>query len=620
MLRSLHNPDSELLELCKSGSWESVSSRTRTHPREARVTDAARQGNGTTALSVALRSNASLSLIREILRADVSQIAVTHSIRGTILHEAFKHRVNDDILKFLIDEVIQYESDRRNTVKVGNTINMFEKKDELGRTPLHYMTSRISRAFDDGNATTSLVSIFRKMVHEFPKAVASMDNDGNTPLILLLVVPRFGNDPIGRQCEKEIFSMVQLMLDVCPEAMRVVRRLPRPWHFRTNHASTANTMQQKFLHGEGGPTPLSCAILHGRSLETVQMLISSGRKIGNNSCTTLVTHNEEAALHLAATMNSSTDIIKALVEEKPMVATVADAKGLVPLDWIWIRHVTDWCSYSSTNPAPFSASRRRYVSAHFWQWHGQVSKQYLGIDDSLESTSRNPGVRESIRRLRLDLIQRISTILPAMVTMRSQGHNNNHMDDSVPHLTAPENQYPLLHSACAVSCPLAMVALLCDEFPQQLSTREKEHGRLPLHVAASRSGYTKQIPTGVLGTLQGTIVKEVSPLHLILSKNPSASRIADAANQLPLHIAIDHIKKTRKAQERHKEMDDQKERFCTKEVEALLDQYPESLHRRDGPTKLYPFQQAAYGMEGDLELTFVLLRRDPTVIQFAVNA
>lgn len=109
MLRTLHSSEPELLELCYSSSWESVKTRVQTHPFEARVSDEVRQGHRSTALSRAVRSKQPLHVIRELLKADTSQIAVIHYVRATILHEAFKHRVDDAVLELLVDATINYD-------------------------------------------------------------------------------------------------------------------------------------------------------------------------------------------------------------------------------------------------------------------------------------------------------------------------------------------------------------------------------------------------------------------------------------------------------------------------------------------------------------------------------
>lgn len=151
-------------------------------------------------------------------------------------------------------------------------------------------------------------------------------------------------------------------------------------------------------------------------------------------------------------------------------------------------------------------------------------------------------------------------------------------------------------------------------------------GRLPLHYASSRKGYTAQFPIGTTNQLQG--MEEVSPVSLVLAKFPSACRVVDKQNQLPLHIAIDHAKEEgqRRRSCRRRSLDanssmsvstgqqPSNNRSFYRPVDAILSHYPEALQRRDGVTKLYPFQQAASGPDGDAELCFLLLRRDPTLI------
>jgi hypothetical protein len=249
------------------------------------------------------------------------------------------------------------------------------------------------------------------------------------------------------------------------------------------------------------------------------------------------------------------------------------------------------------------------------EWHERVSNQYLGVDESLEERSPNPSIRESIRNLRLDLSQRISILLPAMAMQllgdKSQSKRQTKADEkgSLP-------QFPLVHAACSINCPLAVAAVACKTHPDQLGQKDHLMKRLPLHYAASRNGYTQQFPVGVTNNIQH--MEEVSVVNFILSQFPAACRVTDGHNQLPLHIAIDQAKEEG---HRRKQSWDDSCGLCTtdrafyKPVDNILAQYPEALNRRDGKTKLYPFQQAAEGSKGDIELTFLLLRRDPAMIK-----
>ncbi|KAL3911055.1 MAG: hypothetical protein SGILL_007434 [Bacillariaceae sp.] len=223
----------------------------------------------------------------------------------------------------------------------------------------------------------------------------------------------------------------------------------------------------------------------------------------------------------------------------------------------------------------------------------------MGADDSLEAASEGPN---KYYLNRLDLQERMTKLLPLMARI-CLNENNRDEDSSGGNV----NVIPLLHAACIVSCPLAMIGIALKARPDSIKIKHEPSGRLPLHYAASRGGYHRTFAAGVTG--KPVEINEVSPIFFVLSKFPKACCVADASGQLPLHIAIDHIK-----EKRHKEREKISNYVQHTELNMMLDQYPEALHRRDGLTKLYPYQQAAEGEHGNIELTFSLLRRDPILI------
>jgi hypothetical protein len=219
-----------------------------------------------------------------------------------------------------------------------------------------------------------------------------------------------------------------------------------------------------------------------------------------------------------------------------------------------------------------------------------------------------------------------------------QWYGRNEVDGASDMMDA-DSRFSLVYAAAFVTCPLAMVKLACDSFPENLRTLDGRMGRLPLHYAATRGGYAAQFPVGASCHIQH--IQEVSPLQTILARFPAASRVTDSRGQLALHIAVDYVKDAKMKQRRRGSCgrracttrDDQDHENDTvsqssgssscsrmeqpghQEIGALLSFYPESLYRRDGITKLYPFQQAAEGADGDLELSYMLLRHDPSLVQ-----
>jgi hypothetical protein len=113
-------------------------------------------------------------------------------------------------------------------------------------------------------------------------------------------------------------------------------------------------------------------------------------------------------------------------------------------------------------------------------------------------------------------------------------------------------------------------------------------------------------------------MEEVSPVKLVLVKFSAACRVTDLREQLPLHVAICQAKDL---EQQHPDMIREREHPAEayKDVELLLHGYPDALQRRDGITKLYPFLQAAEGSNGTLDLAYLLLRRDPTLLRMATD-
>ena len=289
-------------------------------------------------------------------------------------------------------------------------------------------------------------------------------------------------------------------------------------------------------------------------------------------------------LHLATSRRSSFDILRDLLDCDSRALHVRDKYSLTPLDWLWIRHVVDWNSDTSTSPANIMPSTRRYVSPHFASWHNVTSQAMM--DDLVDNLDAGK------RHLLDSLLERIQLLLVASAreTWRNESMRN----------TQPQQQWSLLHSACAVPCPLALVHLACCNDATSLRTRDVHTGRLPLHYAAARPGYRATIPVGISREMR-TMVEPSAAIFVALQYK-EATRVVDANNQLPLHICIDTVKQ------------ENNDKDGASVISKLLMFHPDSLERRDGKTLLYPFLQAAHGPNASVNLTFMLLRKNPTLV------
>ena len=178
MLKSLAPIEPELVRLCRAKTWVAVTQRCETHPDEAKPTTLAMQGASTTALAISVRSGAPIGAIQALIRANASQLSVIHKFSGSILHEALKHRASYDVLRSLLQAVFQYEQ-----------VSLLGRQDQQKRNVLHSMVVRVMKELEENGDYDGMWIIFRDMVLAYPEAVRVMDADGNTPLVLALLIP-----------------------------------------------------------------------------------------------------------------------------------------------------------------------------------------------------------------------------------------------------------------------------------------------------------------------------------------------------------------------------------------------------------------------------------------------
>jgi hypothetical protein len=541
----------ELFRLCQLNTWSLVEERLLKFAHEARPSEAAKQGDGTTVLSLAVRMGAPTSVIQSLVDADPSQLGVVHKMRGTILHDVLGQG-SLKTLKYLLLATKQRAPEK-----------LLSHTDDLGRTALHCLVLHAMRALHCSGTTWT---VFRELVLAYPPAVGCMDCDGNTPLLLLLL-----NQDTYRQnsmSEAHILRMVKLMVAVCPHAVTLCRTVHRFWPGEHGDDGTV---------GDGVPTPLTYAMLYGRSEEIIGLLLDANFKMGTEACMTLISGYREVPLHMAVSLRSSISLLKRLVERAPQASMVADIHNLTPLDWLWIRHTIDWCNPSSTPLPPVAPSTRRYLADNFSQLHDQASRE--------EATQVSTILQETLWQ-RMRLVLRASATTACHEPLYKQGE-----------------PWSMTHAACFVKCPLAMIRLaLRREGLSALKTRDLRMGRLPLHYAASRNGYCARIPVGPMSeSIQN--ITEPSPVLEILRLYPQAAYITDCNGQLPLHIVIDTVRQSG---------------ICDWDpIKFLLTQFPDSLERRDGKTKLFPFMQAAIENRACLDIIFLLLLENPALARSA---
>jgi len=158
-----------------------------------------------------------------------------------------------------------------------------------------------------------------------------------------------------------------------------------------------------------------------------------------------------------------------------------------------------------------------------------------------------------------------------------------------------------LHAACqGLLCrPWNLVVLkeLLRRFGEQ--AREKDdNGSLPLHLflESCMVQQDKAINKKYAVDAQEYQRAIETSFELILEAYPRAAIVSNEDDRLPLHLAL--------------------ESRCLPN-EMILESFvtPMAVRARDINSRLYPFASAAIGDSADLDLTFVLLRKDPSVLR-----
>lgn len=149
-----------------------------------------------------------------------------------------------------------------------------------------------------------------------------------------------------------------------------------------------------------------------------------------------------------------------------------------------------------------------------------------------------------------------------------------------------ENWFAVHAAVSQPSCSMSSFLLSHVLFPDQVRQRNRK-GNLPLHLYANTEAHQ---------------FLEMQKLEALQGWFPQAATVRNGDGRLPIHVAID----------------------CGRSwpfMSELLSGSPDTISAVDGPTQLFPFQQAACSGDGGLSLTIIyeLLRRAPQLIQDTVR-
>ena len=556
---------------------------------------------------------------------------------------------------------------------------MFNQNDDLGRTPLHCLMYRATLGHREA-LEEKFTFIVSKIVAAFPPAVGKKDGDGFTPLDIILTTPKVWAPNLESEMELElrIFRLCNILLKAYPNVMwissfnrvksDIYKRIKSPFHTSMELSLNATPLECTSLAGSQSYTiakkrqmlsnslqgtielnQVSHALLHDRHISTIELL-TEANKLSNaswysgqiheewneskpghlisssieQSCTVVVTRDFEVNMHLAVTMRCSIDVLKHLIHIAPESSLVSDRCGLTPLDWLWIRFITDLihCDEQESHGSEHNfqqpkvkMSSRRIIPNNLIPF---VEKQNLNILNALRRRIGDP-----MRRKRLDnnfareeeennFRMKMNELLPIAAGIFAKREDRSGVIKGVQHV----NEWKMLHGAAYMYVPRYVVLSAISVNPHDLMLQDSI-GNLPLHYAAARSGYKKTLHLGIRSETHELIEK--SPIFDLLHLCPDATKIVNQYGRLPLHIAIER--------EKHDFMSasdsNVPKQFCNLISEAsvvleLSRTNPASLEHKDGLTGLYPFMQAATEdkyTKANLSTVYALLLECPSLVQ-----
>lgn len=456
----------------------------------------------------------------------------------------------------------------------------------------------------------NMLDLCRKVARAYPPAILMNDIDGYTPLVIALVVPPPGKFSSDTRYDGEstcridcvVEEMTSVFLEYAPEAAdlsststtimglrsaaataamarRGLRRVDRSHHCTSpvnigggtfgDDCSDEEEKAPKEICGMPavniGPNPLYFALVHRRSIPTIEMILSAnstppGRS--SPSCTAIVTSDLEVPLHVAVTMRAPTEVIRLLLLYGPEAAAAGDSYSLTPLDWLWMRHVLDRPfleihgdgGHEANDAAPVlppfmpsKPSSRRYIPKAYLQIWNDAAEEIESLTEAMSNNNRRRSFHQAFQNYRVGagaLWERASMMLPCAAAAIYEA------TQSEQDVFNRKQKWPVVHAAAYVPCPRPLLDLAIYYYPDQVREKD-EFGRLPLHYAVSRSDrdITYHLPAGVAQTVTPYVraqhrrsSMQSSPVVQLVQHYPEGCRIADPESRLPLHIALDTVK------------------------------------------------------------------------------
>ena len=638
-----------IYDLCQKQQWREVTDRVLAQPDQALV----KSPQGSTPLAFACRSGAPASCVKVLLDAAPETVRVLLPSRGTPLHEAI---VCELVGVVVIQLLLQVDE------KLEGSTRAALMQDVDGHTPLHLLIRRRSPSHILMVNNSHWMPLFEMLVKSCPEASGIPDSGEyeEPPLVMALKANQYAatsadsesDDVIYPRIEMRIHEMVQIMLRHYPAAA------------------------SRVLEGARGQyTALHSAVFHGRCSDTIQLLLQAEEKTSDKLKAALLANTQgEIPLHFAAMRGEPPRTIGLLGNAAPMAVLQRDTSGLTPLHWLWIRFVSTVLSLDDRQLTrtvvlePRALEDCDYCSySKFWHVErGDFSTDLIlmrRIDPPLDFFRMRhiPPELCDNRSSNLSWAERAVEVLATMRD-RDREHGYEHGHNTAAEWTREEavtclfwvkvvsllkafsktqhdevGDFHLVHTAMSSpSCPPAVAHITSLLFPEELAVRDS-YGCFPLHHAAKREWYSfdwrnEENDAAASKLLQG---ESLELLNNVIRATPSdVTRVVDNGGRLVLHHVIETFVS---ACSRCRVMSSHKDVVASmlETLKDIVQQYPESLERRDGQTKLYPFLQATASAtthrsqpspngfpvpspdEMPLSIVYMLLRENPLLVSSA---
>jgi hypothetical protein len=496
-----------------------------------------------------------------------------------------------------------------------------------------------------------LLRILQVLVRSCPEAVVIPDRgEYEEPPIVYAIkaniyAPSLGSeDETISRIERKIYEMVHCMLMYYPQAASCV-----------------------FTGYRGQYTALHSAVFHGRCTDTIQLLLETEAAHPSEPKPALLGNTQgEIPLHFCVMRGERPKSVDLVARAAPEGVSKRDATGLTPIHWLWIRFVSSLLALDDggrgsetvvqvvdpnaleTNPykefwsleqndfdldlhfirrvdPPVDFLRMRHIPPEVQDeeesqhWASRVYDVLDRLRDTHEARKTDEGTVWS----RLEVVTSLFWNKVVSLLQVSQIADSGR---------GPMGAAILVHSAFASACCVPAVSWIAASlFPQELSLAD-DRGRLPVHYAAMRRWNAWDWPRDD-GLNEPTAAKllQYESLRLLNTaidvSGANAIRVADRDNRLVLHHAIETCVHACTCSTRNP-ANEGESRNVLDVLERLVALFPDSLQRRDGVSKVFPFLQAT-AIEAELKdqlhcqellplsMTFLLLRKNPTLISLA---